>query len=235
MKTSSGRRLGLALAAALAITNPLGAGVVLDPNFHAPFFATPDLSGRVRLLPNGKFVVFFNTDTLTDQPTGAITRYLADGTLDTSFNFSQDYDGVTAATPLANGQLLIAASQSVYGNSDGTQHVLRLNPDGSIDPSFNPNAITSGNANSAASDNTAEGTVREIALQPDGRILVAGFFESFQNITYPGIVRLLANGTIDPSFAAVTLQFSVDTSLGPWMKPVIQQMERFSLPAISPA
>ena len=197
--------LGLAIVTALSLAHPTHAGVVLDPNFQAPFFATPDLPARVRLLPNGKFVVFFNVDTLTDQPTGAITQYLSDGTLDPSFNFSQDYDNVGAATPLSNGQLIIAASRTIYGHDEGVEHILRLNADGSIDSTFNPAATVSDSAN-PSNGLTAE--VREIAIQADGKILLAGFFGSFQGTTYPGIVRLLADGTLDPSFAARDLPVS---------------------------
>ena len=57
----------------------------LDPTFHPPYFAVPDFASRVLLLPDGKYVVYFNVETLRDQPTGAIARYFADGTLDTSF------------------------------------------------------------------------------------------------------------------------------------------------------
>src|SRR5437660_11074003 len=71
----------------------------LDPIFHPPFFAVPSLPARAQLLPDGKYLLFFNIDTLTDQPTGAIIRFLPDGTLDTSFNLSRDYSFAGTAAP----------------------------------------------------------------------------------------------------------------------------------------
>src|SRR5215467_10960099 len=63
------------------------ASLSLDQNFNAPFFATPD-QGKAMLLPDGKYVVFFNIDSLQDQSTGPLIRFYADGTLDTTFSFS---------------------------------------------------------------------------------------------------------------------------------------------------
>ncbi|HEX4202165.1 MAG TPA: delta-60 repeat domain-containing protein, partial [Chthoniobacterales bacterium] len=186
------------MAAIIAIfTSGKDAFGQLDTTFHPPYFAVADLPSRVLLLPDGKYVVYFNVETLSDQPTGAITRYLPDGTLDTSFNFSRDYPGVSAAAGLANGKLIVAAGRLTYGSGDQnhqTEQILRLNADGSIDPSFSSTART-----------TDGGVVRAIAIQPDGKILVGGLFTAFNGSPRRGIVRLLSNGTVDPNFAAVTL------------------------------
>src|SRR5438876_12337872 len=107
----------------------------LDPIFHPPFLTVPSANSRAQLLPDGKYLLFFNIDTLTDQPTGAIMRFLADGTLDTSFNFTRDYSFAGTAASTSDGKLVISASQTMYGFSDGTEAILRLNADGSIDSS----------------------------------------------------------------------------------------------------
>jgi uncharacterized delta-60 repeat protein len=48
----------------------------------------------------------------------------------------------------------------------------------------------------------ADGGVSELAVQPNGRILVAGGFETFDNVKRPNLVRLFPNGKIDRSFDA---------------------------------
>lgn len=151
---------------------------------------------------------FFGTDTLADQRTGAITRYLPDGTLDTSFAFNHDYNVVSAAAPTAGGQLIIAAIQNIYGGGSGTEQLLRLNPNGSIDTTFNaalvhPEPYT---------------TVRSIVLQPDGKILVAGSFGTFAGVARQKIVRLLADGTPDSTF---TPPPSAGGYYGVYAKPVL--------------
>jgi len=192
------------------------ASLALDQNFHSPSFAKALPSQRSLLLPDGKFLLFYNTDTLGDQRTGAITRYLPNGSLDASFAFSRDYKSVSAAAITANGQLIIAAIQYVYGDGSGTESgigsgtekVLRLNADGSIDSAFNisqvhPEPYT---------------TVREIVLQPDGKILIAGSFDSFAGFPRQDIVRLLADGTLDSTFTPP--QFA-NYFYGIYAKPVV--------------
>ncbi len=86
----------------------------LDPTFHPPFFAVPAAPSRAQLLPDGSYLLFFNIDTLTDQPTGSIIRFLPDGTLDTSFNFSRSYLAGTTV-PTSYGKLITSAAHSGRG------------------------------------------------------------------------------------------------------------------------
>ena len=166
--------------------------LVLDEDFRTPLFAEPIPAQRTLLLPDGKFLVFYTPDTLTDQRTGAITRYLANGALDTSFSFTRDYKVVSAAAPTANGQLIIAAIQYTYGTGFGTEKILRLNADGSIDSAFNISLVHPEPYTAA----------RAIVIQPDGKILVTGSFDNFAGTARQDIVRLLADGTLDSSFTS---------------------------------
>jgi uncharacterized delta-60 repeat protein len=65
--------------------------------------------------------------------------------------------------------------------------VARLNPDGTVDATF---AIGSG----------ADGTVRGVAVQPDGKIIVVGEFLNFQNTPCRRLARLNPDGTLDKTF-----------------------------------
>ena len=189
----------------------------LDQNFNAPFFATPDTPGRALLLPGGKYVIFFNVDSLADQSTGSLIRFNADGTLDTTFSFSKDY-GVSAVAPTAGGQLIVAAGKTIYGVTNPTGHVvteiLRVNNNGTIDPTFGPAMATDG------------GEVRVIKANADGTILVGGRFTAFNGVVTDGIVRLLANGAVDPNFAPVTMTCPANPfgglgNCGLWADPVV--------------
>jgi uncharacterized delta-60 repeat protein len=57
---------------------------------------------------------------------------------------------------------------------------------GAIDPTFNPGAM--------------DGAVRCLALQSDGKIVIAGDFTSINGIARRGLARLNADGTLDPGF-----------------------------------
>jgi uncharacterized delta-60 repeat protein len=191
MKNSSKLAAALALgfcATVLSIYSSEAASLVLDQDFRSPLFAKPLPAQRTLLLPDGKFLLFHNTDTLTDQRTGAITRYLPNGSLDSSFNVSRDYKRVAAAASVANGKLVIAATQYLYGNP--TEQILRLNSDGSIDASFNAALVGS----------DPYFFILAIVEQPDGKILVSGYFDTFAGLARQKIVRLLADGTLDSTF-----------------------------------
>ncbi|HKP02010.1 MAG TPA: hypothetical protein VJU77_01495, partial [Chthoniobacterales bacterium] len=180
------------LSLALAETDPISP----DNGFLPPTFAKAATPGRALLLSDGKYLLYFGMDTLTDQTTGALTRFMPDGTLDSSFSFSRDYKEVVAATAAADGKLYVAAARYAYGVLE-REEILRLNTDGSIDSSFAPDLV--GNPDPFP-------VVQQIVVQPDGRILVVGGFHTFAgNDARDGIVRLMPDGTVDPSFAPVTI------------------------------
>src|ERR1700693_6382170 len=64
-----------------------------------------------------------------------------------------------------DGKILIGGDFTTLSPSGGAtvtrNHIARLNPDGTLDTAFNPNA---------------NGTVRSIAVQTDGKILAGGQF-----------------------------------------------------------
>ena len=64
-------------------------------------------------------------------------------------------------------------------------NVLRVNPDGTVDSSF---------------DVHTDRSTRALLIQPDGKILIAGFFGEVNGVPMPRIARLNSDGTLDPSF-----------------------------------
>lgn len=150
----------------------------------------------VKTLPNGKLLVGGNFSAFNGKSVNGIVRLLADGTIDPSFE-------VGTATPFPNalnttdyedpnvydieiqtdGKILVGGYFQRF-NGYPYKHLVRLNPNGSVDTSFHNSGFNN--------------LVAEITLQPDGKILVGGEFES------PAyrIVRLHPDGTEDSSFAA---------------------------------
>jgi uncharacterized delta-60 repeat protein len=75
-------------------------------------------------------------------------------------------------------------------NGISKNNIVRLMPDGSIDPSFN---IGTG----------FNSTVLTIVLQSDGKILVGGYFTEYNGIARSGIARLNSDGSLDLTFNAL--------------------------------
>ena len=90
-----------------------------------------------------------------------------------------------------DGRILVAKDfQYILGPTDAG--VLRLLPDGALDPAFD--------AGSGAEFLGYRSGVQTLALQPDGRILVGGLFTNFSGVARAGLARLLPNGALDLSF-----------------------------------
>ena len=99
--------------------------------------------------------------------------------------FNGDNVYVTVEQP--DGKILVGGYFDEY---DGTtvNSFMRLNSDGSLDTTFN------------VGGSGLNGLVRAIALQPDGKIIVGGDFDTY-NDEYAGyIIRLNPDGSIDNSF-----------------------------------
>ncbi len=96
-------------------------------------------------------------------------------------------NGPVYATAIqADGKVLVVGDYSAIGGS-ARLRIARLNSDGSVDSAFNPTA-------------SLNGAAFAVALQSDGKILVAGSFTVVNGLSQNRLVRLNSDGTIDPTF-----------------------------------
>jgi uncharacterized delta-60 repeat protein len=119
----------------------------------------------------------------------------APGALDTTFggtgrlNFRSSGDDRFIGVALApDGKMVMVISNF----RDSLTTVLRLNPDGTTDPTLRKRL------------NLASGreTIGGVAVQPDGKIVLAGGFEGAQTSQFSlGVARLTAQGALDSSFS----------------------------------
>lgn len=114
------------------------------------------------------------------------------GQLDPNFNAGQGVTGsnaiVHAVAVQANNQVILGGDFTSF-NGGTYNHLIRLNVDGSIDTTFNP----------STGPNLTD-SVRAIAIQPDGRILVGGLFTNVNGVAYNHLVRLNFDGSLDTNF-----------------------------------
>jgi len=88
-----------------------------------------------------------------------------------------------------NNQLLVGGD---FTFADGVprQRIARLNSDGTLDAAFSQPSSAYG----------ANGSVRALAVQADGRILVGGFFTNFNSVAMNYFARLNPDGSLDSLF-----------------------------------
>jgi uncharacterized delta-60 repeat protein/uncharacterized repeat protein (TIGR01451 family) len=123
-----------------------------------------------------------------------IARLNTDGTLDTTFHISTNVvnSGVYEVRSIVlqpDGKILVGGLFSMF-NDQQVNNLIRLNSDGTIDPSF---MIGNGYG--------TNGTVYSIAIQTDGNIVIGGGFTTVNGVSSNKMVRISADGaTIDSGF-----------------------------------
>src|SRR5882724_3917766 len=130
----------------------------------------------------------------------ALVRYNSDGSLDTSFNSNGE---VTTAvgTGTCKGQgvalqgdgKIVVVGHSFNAGGQSCFTVLRYGADGNLDTSFGDSGKLT---TTVAKDSNAD----SVAMQSDGKIVVAGNAFIDRNNNDFGVVRYNANGTLDTTF-----------------------------------
>lgn len=153
--------------------------------------AMNSLPATMAVQPDGKILIGGQFTQVNGVPRSYVARLLKDGTLDSAFRStgSGPNNSVTRLAVQPDGKILIAGS---FTQVDGQakSRIARLNADGGLDTSFDVGAGTGGPLVSA------------IVPLPDGKILLGGYFSSFNGQAYGGVVRLNASGSVDTSFTA---------------------------------
>jgi uncharacterized delta-60 repeat protein len=143
----------------------------------------------IQIQPDGKILVAGNFLTFNGYNYSGLVRLNPDGTMDNTFvHDTGTYDFLINSISLQSDGKIIAGGSFAYIGTTNVR-IVRFNTDGSIDPTFNPNA------NSSATN------INRVLVQPDGKILIAGQFSSLngdQNIK--NITRVDANGVVDATF-----------------------------------
>ena len=184
--------LSTSMAAAPGDLDPtFGNGGIAIANIPAIIFYT---AGAMAIQPDGKIVVA-GEGTTGGYWDSATVRFNPDGSLDSSFGgtggvvtrLSDNFDGAMAVAIQPDGKIVIVSS--VFDGAWGKFGVVRYNPNGSLDTSFNGSGIVLTPVGSAGRPNS-------VAIQTDGKIVVAGSngTDSF------AIVRYNPNGSLDTTF-----------------------------------
>lgn len=175
-----------------------GNGIVL-----APIGTSEDEAFGIALQPDGKIILAGQSYNGTNTDI-AFARFNANGTLDNTF----DGDGRIVIAGPGNDLVRSVAVQpdgrivavgNIFTGTNTDIALIRLTANGSLDAGFDGNA---GNANGIVT--TAIGTSNDlgygVAIQPDARIVVAGYFVGpFSTDTV--ILRYTSDGRLDPTFS----------------------------------
>jgi uncharacterized delta-60 repeat protein len=193
----------------------------------APRFERTNASiHAVAVLDDGRFFAAGRVVAAGSHATHGVARFLADGSVDQSFQAPAWLGATRVGRILASpdGGAILAVDAPSLARPKG-QRLVRLLATGEIDPAF-------------ATDAVFDGPVYALARQGDGRVLVGGEFTSLGSTAVSEVVRLEANGARDTAFAlggslqgvisAIAVQPDGRLLIGGWnwsTSPILRRLE----------
>jgi len=160
----------------------------VDPTFN-PGIGPNNIVYALALQPDGRVLVGGDFTSVNGTSRFRIARINTDGTVDGTFNPGAGASSVVYVLAVQpNGKVLVGGNFTTFDGASRNR-VARVNTDGSLDLRFDPGS-------------GASNDVYGLALQLDGRVLVGGFFTSFNGTSRNRIARLNADGSLDASFNA---------------------------------
>jgi uncharacterized delta-60 repeat protein len=181
-----------------------------DGTFDNTFVSSNSFNGTVTdvsILSDGKIFTSGGFTAYGTTTSNRFARLNSDGSYDPTFIVDPGFNSSAfTITQISNDYVLVGGAFTSYDSMLATRlaqlylqsepitysnKIIRLNPDGTNDTTFN---VGSGFNNNPYS----------IELQSDGKILVGGQFTLYSGISKNGIIRLNTDGSVDTSFVIGT-------------------------------
>ena len=147
-------------------------------------------SGDIRniiLQPDGKILICGTFQRFMNTEADGMARLNSDGTLAMAF----DIPSIPGVVPMMFGFALQPDGKIVSSYNDANYHalskIIRMNPNGTVDPTFSEGILE-------------RFSVRDIATQTDGKLLIGGDFVTYNDQTKVRLFRTASDGTLDPAF-----------------------------------
>ena len=146
---------------------------------------------------DGKIVIGGFFSTWAGVTVNQIARLNSDGTLDTAFTTntgtgSNSNNAIRSLAVQSDGKILVGGEFTTF-NGTTVNRIVRLNSDGTRDTAFTTNTGTGAN-----------NALTAFAVQSDGKIVIGGYFDTWNGTTVNRIVRLNSDGTRDTTFTTNT-------------------------------
>lgn len=159
---------------------------------------TTNIQSDGKIIFGGDFTKYNETNSLR------IARLNTDMRLDPTFITGTGANETVRTSAIDSSNKIVIGGKFTNYNGTARNYIARLNSDGTNDTSFNI-----GTGIGISSSDGIEG-IHTIAIQSDGKILIGGYFTSFNGITRNSITRLNTNGTLDTSFSS---GFALDSAI----------------------
>jgi uncharacterized delta-60 repeat protein len=211
-----------ALHAGVARLNPDGS---LDTDFTAQIDGDVDV---LALQSDGKILVGGWFSAVNGQPRTSLARLNSNGTLDEAFNVNSAYMDVYALEVQSDDKILLGGYFEDVSGMDWADYFVRLNSNGTLDTSFQPDTrgwwvdeiavqadgkilaamysdlarfTTNGTRDTSFnSPDPLGGSIRYMAIQTDGALVVGGDYINLGDDDFNYLARLNTDGTLNAAF-----------------------------------
>jgi uncharacterized delta-60 repeat protein len=143
----------------------------------------------INVQSDGKILVVGEFTTCNGVSKNRIVRLNIDGTIDSTFDIGTGANDILYAVVIQADKKILVVGRFTTFNGNSKNNIVRLNVDGTIDSTFN---VTTG----------ANYTINSCVIQPDGKILIAGYFTTYNGVARNRIARLNTDGTLDTTFTS---------------------------------
>jgi uncharacterized delta-60 repeat protein len=163
---------------------------------------------------DGKILIVGTFASVNGVNRAGLARLNTNGTTDSTFqNGMSGVPGLVNCLALQPDGKVLIGGYFLLVNGVRRTRIARVNQDGSVDAVFQ---------NGMAG---ADGDLEAFAVQPDGKVLIGGYFSSVNNVRRSGIARLAPDGSLDSSFqngmAGADVPFVLALALQPDGKVII--------------
>jgi uncharacterized delta-60 repeat protein len=176
----------------------LDTGFSTDGKLTTTILSSHEYASALAVQSDGKIVVA-GTSSSSNNEDFALARYNTNGTLDGSFSgdgklttaIGSSHDYARSIAIQADGKIVVAGSSIIGANHDFS--LARYNANGSLDLSFD------GDGKVTTNIGTSNDAAYSIAIQSDGKIVVAGYANISFNNDF-ALARYNADGSLDITF-----------------------------------
>jgi uncharacterized delta-60 repeat protein len=151
---------------------------------------------------DGKFILGGRFVSYNGSPSYSIVRVNPDGSKDFNFNVGtgtlyagNSINDIRAISIQSDGKILIGGNFNKFNGVTPQGRLIRLNPNGTTDLTFNGGLPT------------VFGDVYSISQTSGGKILVGGYLTKYNGITRESLLLLDSNGTLDNTFAPLSFNY----------------------------
>jgi uncharacterized delta-60 repeat protein len=148
------------------------------------------LVSTVSLGPDGQILVGGSFSKISGVDYPNLARLLSNGAVDPGLNAIRPPNGSIANIALTPANTILISGSFTYANGSPSFYLGSLTSDGAADKSF---------ASCLSYCASIEAGVQSIAVQPDGKILLGGNFNTARGFEY--LIRCNADGSLDTTFA----------------------------------